>query len=184
MPILDYSSTRLNSGGSVQQVVTREVSAPGSFGATATLSGSLNVATVQMAINPRPLQALAGSVVQVSRSPLGFWTGMETREQVLTGLSGATVDTSIVIPDRAICLGVSTVVQTAITGATSFGCGIAGQATKFGGLLGISAGASNRGVIGPEAFYADTPVRLTADGGNFTGGAVRLAIHLLTVGVP
>jgi hypothetical protein len=34
-------------------------------------------------------------------------------------------------------------------------------------------------VIGPQAFYAPTPVRLTANGGAFTGGAVRVAIHYL-----
>ena len=43
---------------------------------------------------------------------------------------------------------------------------------------------SGPGVIGPQAFYADTPIRLTARGGNFTGGAVRIAIHLLIVELP
>ena len=74
--------------------------------------------------------------------------------------------------------------MTAITGATSYDCGITGEAQKFGGSLGIAAGSTNRGVIGPQAFYADTPIRLTARGGNFTGGAVRIAIHLLTVELP
>jgi hypothetical protein len=38
--------------------------------------------------------------------------------------------------------------------------------------------------ICPQAFYADTPIRLTANGASFTGGAVRIAIHYATVGVP
>lgn len=122
--------------------------------------------------------------VAVAKGANGASTGMTVIEETLTGLSGATRDSSIAIPDRAILLGVSSRTVTAITGATSFDCGIAGEASKFGGSLGIAAGSTNRGVIGPQAFYADTPIRLTARGGNFTGGAVRIAVHLLTVGLP
>jgi len=35
------------------------------------------------------------------------------------------------------------------------------------------------GVTGPQAFYTETPVILTANGGNFTGGAARVAIYYL-----
>ena len=94
------------------------------------------------------------------------------------------MDSTALIPDRAIVLGVSTRTLTAITGATSYECGIAGEADKFGGSLGIGAGSSNVGVIGPQAFYADTPIRLTANGGGFTGGAVRIAIHTLILSAP
>ncbi|WP_454915820.1 DUF2793 domain-containing protein [Xanthobacter sediminis] len=94
-------------------------------------------------------------------------------------LSGPTVDTAIAIPARAIVLAVSTRTLSEVTGATSYGCGIAGEAEKFGGLLSIAPGAANSGVIGPTAFYAPTPVRLTANGGVFTGGRVRVSIHVL-----
>jgi len=40
-------------------------------------------------------------------------------------------------------------------------------------------GSSNSGVTGPTAIYADTPIRITANGGNFTGGKVRFAIHYM-----
>ncbi len=99
-------------------------------------------------------------------------------------LAGPSVDTAMAIPDRAIVLGVSTRTLTTIAGATSYDCGIAGEPAKFGGVLGIAAGASNSGVIGPTAFYAATPVRLTANGGDFTGGAVRVAVHFLTCPAP
>lgn len=48
----------------------------------------------------------------------------------------------------------------------------------------MAAGSQNRGVIGPTAFYSDTPVVLTANGGDFTGGSVRIAIHCVLVGAP
>lgn len=99
-------------------------------------------------------------------------------------LSGSAVSTAIAIPDRAIVLGVSTRTITAVTGAASYDCGTASERTKFGGSLGISAGASNMGVIGPTAFYAATPVRLSANGGAFTGGVVRVALHILLCPAP
>jgi hypothetical protein len=78
------------------------------------------------------------------------------------------------IPDRAIVLGVASRTTLAITGASSYSVGISGEADKFGDLLGIALGSNNIGVIGPTAFYADTQVRVTANGSDFTGGQVRL----------
>lgn len=118
--------------------------------------------------------------VAIARGPNDATTGMAVSEQTLSGLSGASRNSTIKIPNRSIVLGVSCRVITAITGAASFNCGIAGEPDKFGGSLGIAAGSSNIGVIGPQAFYADTAIRLTANGSNFTGGAVRIAIHYLT----
>lgn len=99
-------------------------------------------------------------------------------------LAGAYRDTVAVIPDRAIVLGVSTRTLEAVTGATSYDCGTAAERAKFGGTLGIAAGATNVGVIGPTAFYAPTPIRISANGGSFTGGKVRLAQYLLTLPAP
>lgn len=98
-------------------------------------------------------------------------------EEEITGLSGATVDSTIEIPNGAIVFNVSERVTTAITGATSFSVGTASEPSKFGSGLGIGLGGTNVGVIGPTAFYADTAIRLTAAGSDFTAGAVRIAIH-------
>lgn len=83
-------------------------------------------------------------------------------------LSGASVDSTVLIPDRAIVLCVSTRTTQAVTGATSYGCGIASDPVKYGNLLGVAVGSANSGVTAPTAFYAATPVRITANGGNFT----------------
>ncbi|WP_417480371.1 DUF2793 domain-containing protein [Maricaulis maris] len=98
-------------------------------------------------------------------------------EETLTGLSGSVVASSVVIPARAVVFCVSVRTVSAITGASSFDCGLSGERTKFGGSLGIAEGASNLGVIGPTAFYSDTPIELAANGGDFTGGEVAIAIH-------
>jgi uncharacterized protein DUF2793 len=122
--------------------------------------------------------------VIVAQSINGASIGMHIAEELLTGLSGASVSSSIAIPDRAIVFGVSTRTNTAIAGATSYDCGIAGQVAKFGGALGVASGSTNVGVIGPEAFYAATPIVLTANGGNFTGGDVRIATQYLLPTAP
>jgi hypothetical protein len=129
------------------------------------------------------LIALAPST-RLAEGPAGGETDMGVAEELLSGLEGASVDSTITIPDRAIVLGVSTRTVAEITGATSFDCGIAGEPSKFGGALGVVAGSTNAGVIGPQAFYAPTPIRVTANGGSFTGGAVRIAVHMLQPRVP
>lgn len=99
-------------------------------------------------------------------------------EELVT-CTGAAVSTSIQFPNRAIVLGASVRVVAAVTGATSYSCGISGEDTKFGSSLGVAAGSNNMGVIGPTAVYTDTPVLITAAGGNFTGGTIRVALHYI-----
>jgi hypothetical protein len=96
------------------------------------------------------------------------------------------------IPNRAIGLAVSVRVVAAIAGATSFNVdattssgGGAGTASgQFGGGIGVAAGSTNIGVIGPTAWYAPSTIKLTANGGAFTGGQVRIAIQYLLCGAP
>ncbi|KZL14853.1 DUF2793 domain-containing protein [Pseudovibrio sp. Ad37] len=134
---------------------------------------------------PEALNVLKSApLVQVAKGPLGATTGLGVLEETLSDLSGSSVTTTIAIPDRSICFGVSTSTITAITGAFSYDCGIDGEPSKFGGSLGITAGSTNKGIIGPQGFYAETPIRLTANGSDFTGGTVSVAIHYLSVGVP
>ncbi len=117
----------------------------------------------------------------VAKAPLGARTLFRILQETHTLALAATSDTVIAIPDRAIVHGVTVRVSTAITGATSYNCGIVGELNKYGGTLGIALGSSNVGVTGPTAFYANTPIRFSAVGGNFTGGVIRVAIHYMTL---
>ena len=123
------------------------------------------------------------SAPQTFASAHGASLKLDIIEQELT-LSGASVASSVAIPNGSICFGVSERVTQAVTDASSFKVGISGETTKFGDLLGLSLGSTNFGIIGPTAFYADTPIVVTANGSNFTGGKVRLAIHVLRVTPP
>jgi Major tropism determinant N-terminal domain len=96
-----------------------------------------------------------------------------------SGLSGSSVTTSVQIPANCIVLAVGARVTTAIAGATSYSVGVSGNTTQFGSALSIAAGSTNYGLIGPTAFYTATSIVLTAAGGSFTAGAVRLSVHYL-----
>ncbi len=119
-----------------------------------------------------------GTATLIAEAPHGGGVSACCLEQ-LVALSGAATTSSVVIPSGAIVLAVSTRVVTAIAGATSYSCGVAGNPAQFGGSLGVAAGATNLGLIGPNPFYAATPVIFTAAGGSFTGGTVRMTIHYL-----
>jgi hypothetical protein len=110
---------------------------------------------------------------------------LRAKEEELT-LGGAYVETAdtAFIPDRAIVLGVAARTTAAIAGATSYGVGTAANTTQFGDLLGIALGSTNVGVIGPAGVYADTRVRVTANGGAFTAGKVRLVVYFLEMSAP
>jgi hypothetical protein len=115
----------------------------------------------------------------------GGRVNLRAKEEELT-LTGAFVETAdaAFIADRAIVLGVAARTTLAVTGASSYDVGIGGEQNKFGGTLGVALGSTNIGVIGPAAFYADTRVRVTANGANFTAGKVRLIVYSLEMSAP
>jgi hypothetical protein len=108
--------------------------------------------------------------------------GASIQAQVLetsVTLSGASTNASLQIPADSIVMAVGARVTTAITGATSYGVGVSGNLSQFGSLLSTVAGSSNFGLIGPTAFYTSTTIIVSAAGGVFTGGQVRLSISVL-----
>jgi len=119
-----------------------------------------------------------GASSLLAQAPHGGAVSIGCLEQLVT-LSGATTASTTQIPAGAIVLAVSNLVVTAITGATSYSCGVSGNPSEFGSSLGVAAGLTNLGLIGPNPFYVATSVIFTAAGGNFTGGAVRMTIHFL-----
>lgn len=121
----------------------------------------------------------------IALSAHGGRVTLRAKEEEIT-LSGAYVETAdaAFIPNRAIVLGVGVRTTLAITGATSYGVGIAADATKFGDLLGIALNSTNVGIIGPTGFYADTKVRVTANGSSFTAGKARLICYFIEMTAP
>ena len=109
----------------------------------------------------------------------GASAGLVIREAILTGLSGATVTATALIPARSIVLGVLRKPRSRSPAPASYKVGDAGDGARFGSSLGIALGSSNLGVIGPLAVYADTDVIVAPEAGHFTGGEVALAALLI-----
>ncbi|MGH3426391.1 MAG: hypothetical protein ACREDY_14765, partial [Bradyrhizobium sp.] len=99
--------------------------------------------------------------------------------ETLVTLSGPSTTASVAIPTNCIVFAVGARVVTAITGASSYEVGVAGNLSQFGSSLSTLPGSTNFGLIGPTAFYAATTLTITAAGGSFTGGQVRLSISYL-----
>jgi hypothetical protein len=94
-------------------------------------------------------------------------------------LSGASTNASLQIPANCVVLAVGAKVTTAITGATSYEVGVSGNLSQFGSGLATAVNSQNFGLIGPTAFYTPTTLTVTAAGGSFSGGQVRLSISCL-----
>jgi len=100
--------------------------------------------------------------------------------------AGAISATAVEIPQYAMVFAVTGRVKTEIVGAvTSFDLGVSGSTNRYGGGLGLAQGSWLVGITGqPVTYYADTALQLTANGGDFAAGAVRLALHYYLPTVP
>lgn len=117
-------------------------------------------------------------------SGAGMSFGVAQIDHVVT--SGASSATAILIPSGAVVFGVTARVTTAITGSLStWQLGNVGAPDRFGSGLGLGEGSWARGVLSaPMAYYEPTGVLLTATGGSFAGGTVRIAAHYAELALP
>ncbi|MEM9343456.1 MAG: DUF2793 domain-containing protein [Pseudomonadota bacterium] len=116
----------------------------------------------------------------------GAGTSVRVIEVDHTLTAGATSDTAPVIPAQSLVIGVTARVLTTITGAaTGWRLGVAGSDDRYGTGLGLAAGSWARGLTGsPLAYYSDTALRLSGEGGDFASGDVRLAVHVMELALP
>lgn len=124
----------------------------------------------------------------VAVSPSGAATSVEIVEADHRVTSGATSDTVAIIPRASMVLGVTARVTEAITGTLTtwkLGNVDAGAENRFGSGLGKGVGSYAEGLLGaPMTFWTDASLRLTAEGGVFESGRVRLAVHCLRLTIP
>lgn len=103
----------------------------------------------------------------------------------LTGMSGATVSATSLIPANCLLIGVTTRVITEITGCTSINIGISGDADAFAAgtalLAGTTTNIANFTITAPLYFTGAASVVITAVGGgaSFTAGAIRVTAHYI-----
>ncbi len=90
-------------------------------------------------------------------------------------LLGKTVATSQVLPDRSSVMAVNIRVLEAVTGVPSFAIGVKDDPSRYGDKIGIAKDTTNIGMsYHPVTYYSNTPVMLTPNEMEFTGGVVRV----------
>lgn len=140
---------------------------------------------------------LAGGVEMARLSTSGLAVARGTNAQTITPRlattsvntsSGATVTATNLIPAGAMVIGVTTRVTTAITGATSFQVGDGTDPDRWGAAIAVAINTTSTNtattVTTPTIYPGATSVVLTANGGNFSGGAVRITVHYIEIGAP
>lgn len=114
-------------------------------------------------------------------------------EGLISGLTGASVASTVTFPNPCLIIGCSCRVTTTITGATGFNVGLTGAVGTghnfgnidwFGGPIGLTAGTTNAGIVGPTGNFGAVTVTLTAAGANFTAGAVRIQLNYILLNPP
>ena len=137
--------------------------------------------------SPTTFDGSAWSAGAVALSPGGAALTFRLIEADLAVGAGSESVTSPLIPSGSIVFGVTGRVIDGLGGsATGFRIGIGGESPdRYGSGIGTAAGAWFRGVTGtPLAYYSDTPLTITAEGGAFDGGLLRIAVHFAELGLP
>lgn len=100
--------------------------------------------------------------------------------------SGGVSITGTEIPAGSMIHAVSARVVSEITGSlSSWRLGDGGQDSRYGNGMGLAVGSYAQGLLGaPMTVYSDTPLVVTANGGAFAGGMIRIAAHVLTLELP
>lgn len=100
--------------------------------------------------------------------------------------AGSSSDTVAIIPQRAQVIGVSGRITEAFTGTfQTWSLGVADDPLRYGNGLGGDLNTFVSGLSGsPVTYYSDTSLRLTASGGDFASGVLRLAVHYMALSPP
>ncbi|MBF9060021.1 hypothetical protein HKCCSP123_12590 [Rhodobacterales bacterium HKCCSP123] len=121
----------------------------------------------------------------VTLTPSGAAMSLKSYEFDLPITAGSSVATPVVIPARAIIFGVTGRVTDTITAtATAWDLGVAGDTGRFGTGLGVSLNSWVSGPAAPIVYWSPSALEITAQGGVFAGGALRLIVHYAELSLP
>ncbi|MCO6381891.1 DUF2793 domain-containing protein [Oceanicola sp. 502str15] len=122
----------------------------------------------------------------MAASPSGAASKMQVLEFDHVIAAGSSDTTAVQVPANAMVFAVSARVITAITGTlSSWTFGISGSESQFGSGLGLGQGSYCTGLLGaPTTWYSANALKLTATGGDFAGGEIRVAAHFFSIDLP
>ncbi|MFO7855902.1 MAG: DUF2793 domain-containing protein [Paracoccaceae bacterium] len=125
----------------------------------------------------------------------GVWTGVAAQATATGAIrtiefehviaSGGAQASAGLIPAGSVVFGVTLRVLETVTGVTGWSLGVAEAPERHGKGLPVALGAVQAAATGaPLAHPSAIPLLLTPEGGSFSGGRVRLAIHHLELPAP
>jgi len=140
-------------------------------------------------VDPGHLVTWSGTAWQpvgLGAAPSGAAMSIRSIEIEHAVQSAASSTTVPLLPAGSVVFAVTGIVTAEVTGgATGFRLGVAGSPDRYGSGIGVAAGSWLRGLTSsPMAYYADTPLLLTAEGGTFSGGSVLLVAHVGEFSLP
>ena len=101
--------------------------------------------------------------------------------------AGANNVTSVAIPSHSQVVAITGRVKTSLegSGTTGWQLGVEGSDDRYGSGIGLSLNSSVVGMSGhPVTYYADTPLKITSQGGEFFRGTIRFCVHITSVLAP
>ncbi|MEJ6391815.1 DUF2793 domain-containing protein [Gymnodinialimonas sp. 2305UL16-5] len=127
----------------------------------------------------------AWSVGAVTLTPGGASMVLRSVEVDISITAGTSVTTPVIFPERSIAFGITGRVISELTGTlTSWDVGVAGDLTRYGSGLGIAANSWVNGPGAPQVNWSPTALELTAQGGDFADGTIRLIGHFAELSLP
>ena len=150
---------------------------------TGTGSGAKNLMDLQVGSVSKFAVGNGGIVTTTGDN--GSAVVLQTASTELTGMTGATVTATNLIPAASFIVGVTVRVTTTITGATTFTIGDGSDPDRWGAVIALSSGTTTTiadfTAAGFGQFATANDVVLTATGANFTAGAVRIIVNFFSL---
>ena len=123
----------------------------------------------------------AGSQQTLTQASNGHQMKVSSESITHAITAGPTSLTSLVIPNKALVLGITGTVSTSISGPATWGLGVSDDPQRYGNAIGTALDSQVIGLSGtPLVYWSDTTVQLTAQGSDFVSGAVDLTMFYLS----
>lgn len=120
----------------------------------------------------------------LGQTPAGSQLAVHSTEIEHVVLAGTTNITSLIIPNKAMVMGLTGTVVSALIGPTDWALGVGADNFRYGNSLGVAASSTVIGMsASPLTYWADTPIVVRANGGSFASGTIRLSVSYLLLTV-
>lgn len=134
---------------------------------------------------PAIFDGMAWRVGAVTLDESGAGLSMRSVSVDVSVEAGESVTTPVIFPERSLAFGVTGRVLSTLTGtATAWDLGVTGDPGRYGTGLGMAQNSWVNGPSTPLVYWSPTTLELTAQGGDFAGGTVRLVAHFAELHLP